>query len=78
MPEQKRKAKVVTKKLAFWESLCQMLDEPTRYLNENETVFIIGTAIAYDPKFGDKEYYKVDHPTYGVGYMRTEGLEVSN
>lgn len=76
MPEPKHKAKVTTKKLAFWESLFQMFDEPTRYLKENETVFIMGTAVVHDPKFGDKEYYKVDHPTYGLGYMRKEGLEV--
>ena len=75
MPETRRKAKVSTKNLAFWESLFQMLDEPTRYLKENETVFILGTATTYGGIFGDKEYYKVDHPTYGVGYMRTEGLE---
>lgn len=76
MPLEKRKAKVATKKLAFWESLIDLTVEPTRYLKEGETVFIVGTATTYGGIFGDKEYYKVDHPTYGVGYMRTEGLEV--
>lgn len=79
MPAERRKAKVVTKKLAFWETLIELCDEPTRYLKEGETVNIIGTAVTYGGLFGDREYYKIDHPTYGVGYMRTEGLEaVSN
>lgn len=76
MPEQKRKAKVITKKLAFWEPLIDLAVEPTRYLKEGEVVSIVGTATTYGGIFGDKEYYKVDHPAYGVGYMRTEGLEV--
>lgn len=76
MPAERRKAKVATKKLAFWETLIDFCgEEPTRYLKEGETVFLIGTAVVYGGLFGDKEYYKVDHPTYGVGYMRTEGLE---
>lgn len=76
MPLEKRKAKVATNKLAFWESLIDLTVEPTRYLKEGEIVSIVGTATTYGGIFGDKEYYKVDHPMYGVGYMRTEGLEV--
>jgi hypothetical protein len=74
---EKTKAKVTTKKLAFWETLIDVAGEPTRYLQEGEKVTILGNATTFGGLFGDKEYYKVEHPTYGVGYMRTEGLEVS-
>lgn len=71
----KTTAKVATRKLAFWESLIDVSDEPTRYLNSGDTVTIVGEATVYGGKFGDKEYYKVQHNLYGVGYMRKEGLE---
>lgn len=76
MPVERIKAKVATKKLAFWETLIDVTDEPAKYLKEGESVVILGNATTFGGVFGDKEYYKVEHPAYGVGYMRTEGLEV--
>lgn len=73
---EKIKAKVTTKKLAFWESLIDLEAEPARYLNENDTVTIISNVNVFGGIQGDKEYCKVSHSLYGVGYMRKEGLEV--
>lgn len=70
----KTKAKVATKNLAFWESLIDVCGEPKRYLKRNETVFVTGTSVVYGGVQGDKEYYKVQHPIYGLGYVRREGL----
>lgn len=70
------KAKVVTKKLAFWESLVDLEAEPARYLPENDTVTIISNVNVFGGIHGDKEYCKVAHHLYGMGYMRKEGLEV--
>jgi hypothetical protein len=75
MPTEKTQAKVATKKLAFWESLIDLEAEPTRYLEKNEKVTILGSASVYGGIFADKEYYKVSHHIYGTGYMRKEGLE---
>lgn len=72
------KAKVSTKNLAFWESLVDCGDEPTRYLKYGEVVTILGTVTAFGGIQGDKEYCKVEHPVYGLGYMRKEGLEAVN
>lgn len=70
------KAKVNVPKLAFWESLIDVCGEPTKYLKENDTVTIAGEAkTSYAGIFGDKEYYKVQHHVYGLGYVRKEGLE---
>lgn len=74
MPAERTKAKVSTKQLAFWETLIDVQDEPARYLKYGECVTIIGNVITFGGLFGDKEYYKVDHPLYGLGYMRKEGL----
>lgn len=73
---EKIKAKVTTKKLAFWESLIDVEAEPARYLKENEVVTILGNVSVFGGIQGDKEYCKVSHNLYGVGYMRKEGLEV--
>ena len=72
------KAKVSTGKLAFWENLFDVEEEdaPKRYLDRGEQVTVIGTATVYGGRFGDKEYFKVNHHIYGLGYMRKEGLEV--
>lgn len=75
MPTEKTQAKVEAKKLAFWESLIDLEAEPTRYLEKNEKVTILGSASVYGGIFADKEYYKVSHHIYGMGYMRKEGLE---
>lgn len=75
MPTEKTQAKVAAKKLAFWESLIDLEAEPTRYLEKNEKVTILGSASVYGGIFADKEYYKVSHNIYGMGYMRKEGLE---
>lgn len=72
------KAKVVSGKLAFWESLMDISDKPARYLKYGDTVTILGDTQTYAGIFGDKAYYKVEHVLYGVGYMLAEGLEVSD
>ena len=70
------KAKVITKRLAFWESLIDVCGEPTKYLKAGEAVTIVGEAqTSYAGIFGDKEYYKIQHHVYGRGYVRKEGLE---
>lgn len=71
------KVKVITKRLAFWETLidCGCDAEPLRYLNYGETVLVLGNSMIFGGVMGDKEYCKVEHPIYGVGYMRKEGLE---
>lgn len=65
--------KVATRNLAFFETLCDT--EPKRYLNKGEKVELIGTTKIYGGLYGDKEYFKVNSPSYGVGYMLSEGLE---
>lgn len=73
----KNKARVAAKKLAFWESLIDICDEPARYLKEGETVTVLGDSVIYGGRFGDREYFKVNHHVYGMGYMLKEGLEVA-
>lgn len=71
------KAKVNVPKLAFWESLIDVEAEPKLYLKRGEEIYVVGTAqTSYGGIFGDKEYYKVQHHIHGLGYVRTEGLEV--
>lgn len=70
---QKRTLKVAARNLAFWESLCDI--DPVRYLKRNDTVSVINESTVYGGEQGDREYYKVKHPLYGVGYMLKEGLE---
>lgn len=72
----KSKAKVVSSKLAFWESLMDISDKPARYLKFGDTVNVLGDTQTYAGIFGDKAYYKVEHTLHGVGYMLAEGLEV--
>lgn len=69
----KRKLKVAAHKLAFWETLCDI--EPSHYLDFGDRVSVISTTSVYGGVQGDKEYYKINHPIYGVGYMLKEGLE---
>lgn len=75
MPVEKIKAVVNSRRLAFWETLIDVQDEPARYLKYGETVVILGNVTTFGGLFGDKEYYKVEHPLYGLGYMRKEGLK---
>lgn len=72
------KAKVKTDKLAFWESLIDLGDKPTRYINKGEIITITDDTEIYPTLFADKAYVKVAHNTYGMGYMRKDGLEVQN
>lgn len=69
--------KVNTRKLAFWESLIDVDGEPTRYLEFGDKFTITANAIVYGGLFGDKEYYKVNHPTFGIGYVLVSGIEVT-
>lgn len=64
---------VASRNLAFFETLCDI--EPKRYLNRGEKVELIATTTIYGGLHGDKEYFKVNSPTYGIGYMLSEGLE---
>ena len=73
----KNTARVAAKKLAFWESLIDICDEPARYLKEGETVTVLGDSVIYGGRFGDREYFKVNHHVYGMGYMLKEGLELA-
>ena len=73
----KNKARVAAKKLAFWESLIDICDEPARYLKEGDTVTVFGDSVIYGGRYGDKEYFKANHHVYGMGYMLKEGLEVA-
>ena len=66
---------VASKELAFWESLFECDAEPTRYLKRGEQVEIVGTTTVYGGLHGDKEYYKVKHHIYGLGYMLKEGVD---
>lgn len=77
MAIEKTKAKVNVRNLAFWETLIDAdADiEPAKYLKFGEQIVILGSAITFGGLFGDKEYFKVNHPYYGVGYVRTEGLK---
>lgn len=68
------KVTVASKELAFWESLFECDAEPTRYLKRGEQVEIVGTKTVYGGLHGDKEYYKVKHPYYGLGYMLKDGF----
>lgn len=70
---QKTTLQVAARNLGFWESLCDI--EPIRYLKHFETVILIAQTSVYGGIHGDKEYLKVKHPLYGVGYMLKEGLE---
>lgn len=65
--------KVASRNLAFFETLCDI--EPKRYLTEGEKVELIAMTTIYGGLHGDKEYLKVNSPTYGIGYMLSEGLE---
>lgn len=73
---EKYKARVAANKLAFWESLIDICDEPIRYLKYGDSVTVIGEPV-YGGRFGDKRYFKVNHHVYGMGYMLEEGLEVA-
>ena len=75
MAIEKTKAKVSTKQLAFWETAIDLEGEPAKYLKRGEVVMILGNATTYGGLFADKEYYKIQHPYYGNGYVRKEGLE---
>lgn len=67
--------KVLTRNLAFWENLVDTIeDEPTRYLKQGDTVSVYTERTVYGGRFGDREYYKVYHPTYGSGYVLREGV----
>lgn len=68
--------KVKSRNLAFFETLCDI--EPQRYLKAGEKVELISTTTVYGGIHGDKEYFKVSSPDYGVGYMLSDGLEVAN
>lgn len=72
------KAKVATGRLAFWESLIDIGDKPTRYFNQGEVITVVDDTEIYPTLFADKAYYKVEHPMYGRGYMRKDGLEVQH
>ena len=74
MAQERTKAKVNVKNLAFWETLIDAESEAAKYLKFGEQVTVLGSAVTFGGLFGDKEYFKVDHPLYGVGYVRTEGL----
>ena len=65
--------KVKSRNLAFFETLCDI--EPQRYLKYGEKVELISTTTVYGGLHGDKEYFKVSSPEYGVGYMLSKGLE---
>lgn len=71
-----RKATIKQKNLAFWESLCD--EEPKRYLNAGEQIEVTGSATLFGGIHGDKEYYKVKHHVYGLGYMLKKGFESSD
>lgn len=71
---QTTKVKIKSKNLAFWESLIECDGEPTRYLKQGEEVQIVGSKTFYGGLHGDKEYYKVHHPFYGMGYMLKDGF----
>lgn len=62
-----------SKQLAFWESLFDT--EPKAYLNSGDKVQLVTDQIYYGGDHGDKEYYKVNHNTFGVGYMLKEAFE---
>ena len=68
---------VNSRKVAFWESLIDVNAEPTTYLKEGDKVKITANVTVYGGLFGDKEYYKVNHPAYGIGYVITSGLDVN-
>lgn len=72
------KAKVKAGKLAFWESLIDIGDKPTKYINQGEVITITDDTLIYPTLFADKAYVKVSHNTYGMGYMRMDGLEVQH
>lgn len=61
-----------TKQLAFWETLIDYY--PKAYMNPGEKVELVTDRVYYGGGYGDKEYYKVQHGTYGVGYMLKSGL----
>ena len=54
-------AKVNTNKLAFWESLIDVGDKPSRYLKYGEKVIISDPTPIYANKMGDKAYCKVQY-----------------
>lgn len=64
---------VKSRNLAFFETLCDI--EPQRYLKHGERVELVSITTIYGGLHGDKEYFKVSSPDYGVGYMLSEGLE---
>lgn len=68
--------KVKSRNLAFFETLCDI--EPIRYLKAGEKVELISSTAVYGGVHGDKEYLKVSSPSYGVGYMLSDGLEEVN
>lgn len=76
MAEPIRKVTIKARQLAFWETLMDV--EPIRYLNRGDCVEIVGSVTMYGGTFADKEYYKVRHQFYGVGYMLKAGLDDTN
>jgi hypothetical protein len=75
MPQQTRKVKLNTRELAFWESLYDCGEEPKRYLKRGDEIEVLASATLYGGPHGDKEYYKVKHHVYGLGYMLKEGVD---
>lgn len=65
-----------SKNLGFFSSLEDVITgEPKYYLKSRERVerIAVDTPI-YGGLYGDKEYFKVTSPKYGIGYMLSEGL----
>lgn len=72
---QSNSATITARGLAFWETLIDVEGEPRYRLKAGEKVKILGSSSVYGGLFGDKEYYRIEHPLYGIGYIRTEGVE---
>lgn len=76
---QQKKAMVdpkFSKQLAFWETLIDIDADntPAQYLDTGDKVTIIADNVFYAGPHTDKEYCKVRHSMYGLGYMLKEGL----
>ena len=73
----KRVKVVLSHNLAFWENLIDTVeDEPKRYLKRGEKVVIINPTPVYGGRYGDREYYRVNHPVHGAGYILTKGVDL--